>query len=277
MEITTENVLLIGSFVLLISVFSSKAAVINRGVPVLFVFLVLGILFGSNGVVGIEFTDTKHIQFIGVLALIFILFSGGLDTNINDVKPIVGRGLVLSFFGVIITAVAVGTFIYYISEFSFIESMLIASIFSSTDAGAVFGVFRSRNLGVNKKLQSLLEFESGSNDPTAFLLTIVILDLIQKPVVEPLSIAILFLQSLILGIIFGFGFGKLAVILMNKISLSIDGLYFVLALSISILTYAVTDTVNGNGFLAVYIAALVMGNSDFVHKRSTFRFYDGVS
>ena len=277
MEITAENILLLGSFLFILSVFASKTALIKKGVPVLFIFLALGVVAGSNGVVDLEFYSIEDAQFIGVVALIFILFSGGLDTNKADIKPIIGRGLVLSFFGVIITAIVVGVFIYYISDFTLIESMLISSIFSSTDAGAVFGVFRSRNMGINKKLQSTLEFESGSNDPTAFLLSIIIVDLMQKPAVDPVEIALVFLQALVLGLVLGVVFGKLVVELINRINLNIDGLYFVLALAISVLTYAATDFVNGNGFLAVYVGALVMGNSDFVHKRSILKFYDGMS
>lgn len=277
MEITTDNILLLGSLLLIASVFISRSALIKLGVPILFIFLVIGVLAGSNGIVNLYFHNIKDAQFLGIMALIFILFSGGLDTNKDDIKPVLGRGLILSFFGVIVTAFIVGSFIYYISDFTLIESMLIASIFSSTDAGAVFGIFRSQNLGVNKKLQSLLELESGSNDPTAFLLTIIILDLLQKPTIDSLEIALMFLQSLSFGLILGVVFGFVIVKIINKINLAIDGLYFVLSLAMSVLVYAATDLVNGNGFLAVYVSAIIMGNSNFVHKRSILRFYDGMA
>ena len=277
MQITPENILLMGSILLVITIFASRSSLIKFGVPTLFVFLAIGVIAGSNGIINLHFNNVKDAQFIGVVALIFILFSGGLDTNKDDIKPVIGRGLVLSFFGVIITAFVVGLFINYVTNFTLIESMLIASIFSSTDAGAVFGIFRSRNLGVNKKLQSLLELESGSNDPTAFLLTIILLDLVQKPIISAQEIIFIFLQSVLLGALTGIVLGIAAVKTINRIKLSIDGLYFVLALAISVLTYSVADLVNGNGYLAVYIAAIIMGNSDFVHKRSILKFYDGIA
>lgn len=276
MVITYENVLLLGSLLLILSIFTSKTS-FTIGVPTLFIFLLIGVLAGTNGIGNIYFNDPKDAQFIGVIALIIILYSGGLDTKKEDIKPVIGRGLILSFFGVIITAITLGLFINYITKFTLLESFLIASIVSSTDAAAVFGIFKSRNMGINNKIRSLLELESGSNDPTAYLLTVTVLDLIQQPTMNMWDTVFTFMLSLILGIIFGVIFGILTVKTINKICLKIDGLYLVLILALSVLTYTATDYLHGNGYLAVYIAAIILGNSDFVHKRSITKFYDGVS
>lgn len=276
MEMGLENILLFGSILLIISIFTSKTS-FRTGIPTLLIFLFVGILAGEEGIGKIKFNNFEIAQVIANIAFIFILFSGGLDTNKKDIKPILAHGIILSIFGVLITAAVLGTFIYYISDFSILESFLLSSIVSSTDAASVFSIFRSRGLGVPNKIQATLELESGSNDPTAYLLTITFLNALIIPDLSILNAIIFFIKSLLLGILCGIIFGYLTVYIINKINLSIDGLYIVLTIALGFLTFAATHYISGNGFLAVYISALILGNKNFVHKRSIIKSYDGIT
>ena len=166
MTLTIENILLIGSLLLLISVFAGKTSY-KFGVPTLLLFLGIGMLAGSDGIGGIHFDDPRTAQFIGVVSLNFILFSGGLDTSWTAVKPIWREGISLSTAGVILTALILGTFVWLITDFTIYESLLLGSIVSSTDAAAVFSILRAKNLALKTNLRPTLELESGSNDPMA--------------------------------------------------------------------------------------------------------------
>ena len=276
MEISIENFLLFSSLLLIISIITSKSS-FKTGVPTLLIFLLVGILAGEEGIGNIKFSNFRATQFIGNIALIFILFSGGLDTNKKNIVPIAKHGIILSIAGVLITAGVLGAFIYYISEFSIYESLLLASIVSSTDAASVFSIFRSRGLGIPKHTQAILELESGSNDPTAYLLTITFLNLIIEPNLQIADTLLFFVKSLVLGGILGVAFGRLMIYTINKINLEIDGLYPVLTIGLSILAFSVTDYIGGNGYLAVYLSALILGSNDFVHKRSIIRIFDGIT
>src|SRR5690606_10519818 len=171
MDLTIENIVLVGSILLFISIIVGKTSY-KFGVPTLLLFLAIGMLAGSEGIGGIHFNDPKIAQFIGIVSLNFILFSGGLDTNWGTVKPIIREGLVLSTLGVLLTAVSLGTFVWLITDFTVYESMLLGSIVSSTDAAAVFSILRSKSLALKKNIRPTLELESGSNDPMAYVLTI---------------------------------------------------------------------------------------------------------
>src|SRR5690606_12827243 len=177
MNLTIENILLVGSLLLLISIIAGKTSY-KFGVPTLLLFLTIGMLAGSDGIGGIHFNNPKITQFIGIVSLNFILFSGGLDTNWTGVKPILKEGIVLSTLGVLLTATVLGTFVWFITDFTFYESMLLGSIVSSTDAAAVFSILRSKSLGLKTNLRPTLELESGSNDPMAYVLTIAFLSLV---------------------------------------------------------------------------------------------------
>lgn len=177
MNLTIENILLVGSLLLFVSIIVGKTSY-KFGVPTLLLFLTIGMLAGSDGIGGIHFEDPKTAQFIGVVALNFILFSGGLDTNWNAVKPILREGIVLSTLGVLLTALSLGLFVWYVTDFTFYESMLLGSIVSSTDAAAVFSILRSKSLALKTNLRPTLELESGSNDPMAYVLTIAFLSLV---------------------------------------------------------------------------------------------------
>ena len=276
MTITVENILLIGSLLLLVSIIASKTSY-KFGVPTLILFLAIGMLAGSEGIGGIHFDDPKTAQFIGIISLNFILFSGGLDTNWKSVKPILREGLALSTLGVLLTAVSLGTFVWLVTDFTIYESMLLGSIVSSTDAAAVFSILRSKSLALKKKLRPTLELESGSNDPMAYVLTIAFLTLVVNQDKNFVSIIPLFLRQMILGAVAGFVFGWFSKIIINQIRLVFEGLYPVLVITLMFITFSTTGFIGGNGFLAIYICAIYLGNQDLIHKKTILKMYDGMA
>jgi cell volume regulation protein A len=274
--LTAENILLLGSIMLFASIIASKTS-FKFGVPTLILFLIVGMLAGSEGPGKIYFNDAKIAQFMGVVALTFILFSGGLETKLESIKPVLKNGLALSTVGVLITAVSVGVFSSYILNITLMEGMLLGAIVSSTDAAAVFSILRTRNVGLKGNLRPLLEFESGSNDPMAYFLTISFIDLVMQP---DASIAIMipkFLKGMVLGAACGYGGGRLMVYVLNRISLDVAGLYPVLLISLMFFTFSFTDAIGGNGFLAIYGAGIILGNASIIHKKSLIKFFDGIA
>ncbi len=276
MYLTIENILLVGSLLLFVSIIAGKTSY-KFGVPTLLLFLTIGMLAGSEGIGGINFDNPQIAQFIGVVSLNFILFSGGLDTNWTSVKPILREGLVLSTLGVLLAALSLGTFVWFVTDFTIYESMLLGSIVSSTDAAAVFSILRSKNLALKSNLRPTLELESGSNDPMAYVLTIAFLTLVIHQDQSIASIIPLFLQQMILGGVAGFGFGKLSKFIINKIKLDFEGLYPILLIALMFITFSATDFVGGNGFLAIYICAVYLGNQDLIHKKTILKMYDGLA
>jgi cell volume regulation protein A len=276
MLLTIENILLIGSALLFLSIIGGKTSY-KFGVPTLLLFLSIGMLAGSEGLGGIRFNDPQVAQFIGIVALNFILFSGGLDTSWKAVRPILREGIALSTAGVLLTALGVGTFVHFVTDFSWYESMLLGSIVSSTDAAAVFSILRSKSLALKTNLRPTLELESGSNDPMAYVLTIAFLSLVVNQDQSLLSVLPLFLLQMSLGTLAGFGFGRLSKFIVNRIRLDFEGLYPVLMIALMFFTFAATDAIGGNGFLAIYISAVYLGNQDLIHKKTIMRMYDGLA
>ncbi|RYC50305.1 potassium/proton antiporter [Flagellimonas olearia] len=276
MNLTIENILLVGSLLLLLSIFAGKTSY-KFGVPTLLLFLAVGMLAGSDGIGGIQFDDPKIAQFIGIVSLNFILFSGGLDTNWKAVKPILKEGVTLSTLGVLLTALTLGMFVWYITDFTFYESMLLGSIVSSTDAAAVFSILRSKSLALKANLRPTLELESGSNDPMAYVLTIAFLTLVVNQDQSFMSVVPMFLLQMVLGGLGGFAFGRLSKFIINKIKLDFEGLYPVLVIALMFTTFSATDFVGGNGFLAIYICAVYLGNQDLIHKKTILKMYDGLA
>ena len=271
-----ESILLGISILLLLSVLASKASV-KLGIPALVLFLLIGMFAGSEGPGGIEFDSPRLAQSVGVVALIFILFAGGFDTDWASVRPVLWQGVALSTLGVGLTAVLVAWFAVYVINFSLLEGLLLGSIVSSTDAAAVFAVLRSRNVGLKASLKSLLELESGSNDPMAVFLTIGFISLLTNKNASLMDLLPMFALQMPMGMVLGWIMGRASVLVINRFQLEYDGLYPVLSLSLVLLTYGLTDALGGNGFLAIYLAGLIMGNSRFVHKRSLMRFHDGLA
>ena len=262
------GLLLIGSVFL--SRFTSKI-----GIPTLVVFLVIGISLDTSNLISSTVHNYELVQTISIFALIMIMFSGGLDTEVKLMKPIVKPGLSLSTVGVVITAFIIGIVVHLMLGLDLMLSLLLGSIISSTDAAAVFSIFKTQNMKIKNNLDSMLELESGTNDPMAYILVISFIDLITVPNLAISTLVIHFIQSLVLGVIFGFVLGKFFAKILAKIHLAVDGLYPVLLLSTAILSFSVSEFVGGNGFLAVYLAALIIGNSNIKNKESQMSFFEG--
>ena len=274
MTLSSENILLLGSLLLFISIIASKTS-FRFGIPTLILFLIVGMLAGSDGPGGIYFNDPETAQLLGMISLTFILFSGGLDTKWGSIRPVLRNGIALSTVGVLITAVSVGIFSTQLLGIPIKEGMLLGAIVSSTDAAAVFSIIRSKSIGLKGSIRPLLEFESGSNDPMAYFLTVSLIHLIQIEDATIVGLIPKFFIGMALGGLCGYAFGQLMTWIVNHIHLEVEGLYPVLILSLVFFTFSFTDLIGGNAFLAVYISAIVLGNSNFIHKKSLMKFYDG--
>lgn len=274
--ISIELTLLVLAILLLVSILASKVS--DRvGIPALLLFLAVGMLAGSDLIGGIYFDNAFLAQGIGVIALAIILFSGGLDTEWQSLRPVLPAGISLAILGVLITALVVGTAAYFLLEVSLLEGMLLGAIVSSTDAAAVFSVLRSRGVSLKGQLRPLLELESGSNDPMAVFLTISMIELLTNPELSPLQLIPMFFIQMGIGAVAGYGMGRLAQRLINRINLGYEGLYPVLTLSIALLTYGLASVLGGSGFLAVYLAGLTLEKGELLHRRSLLSFFDGMS
>lgn len=274
MNINAGNILLIGSLLLLVGIVAGKTTS-KLGVPILIFFLVIGILAGSESLGGINFSDFGTVQFIGIIALNFILFSGGLDTNWKIIKPVIWRGISLSTIGVLLTASAVGIFVHLVFNFTLAEGLLLGAIVSATDAASVFSILRNKGIGLKGYLRPVLELESGSNDPMAYFLTVALTGIVLHGGADYGDLAYNFFKEFLIGGALGYLMGNVSVWVINNIKLETEGLYPVLTLGLAMLTYSATASVHGNGFLAIYICAIVLGNSNFIHKRSMMQFWDG--
>ena len=282
MIFNAENILLIGSILLFVSIVVSKTGY-RFGIPTLLVFLLVGMLFGSDGL-GLQFHDAGEAQFIGMMALSIILFSGGMDTKYSDIKPVLPQGILLSTFGVLLTTIFTGFFIYWISGFSNVSitmslmtAMLLAATMSSTDSASVFNILRSQSMNLKHNLRPMLELGSGSNDPMAYMLTIVLIQFITSAGMGADDILISFLIQFAVGGTSGFLLGKLAVAIINKIDLKNQSLYPILLLSFIFFTFTMTDLCKGNGYLAVYIAGMMVGNARIVNRKEIATFMSGMT
>jgi potassium/hydrogen antiporter len=271
-----EQFLLIAGILLLASIVASKATG-RLGVPSLLVFLLIGMLAGSEGPGGIYFDDPALTRSLGVGALAFILFSAGLDTNWSYVRPARWGAISLATVGVALTALLVGWIATVLLGFSLLEGFLLGATVSSTDAAAVFAILRSKGVGLRGQIKPLIELESASNDPMAIFLTTAFITLLQSPETSVAALVPMFIRQMIVGALFGYLFGRLSVHIINRINLEYDGLYPVVTIAVVLIIYSATDLVGGNGFLAVFLAGLVLGNDAFIHKRSLLRFHDGLA
>ena len=282
MGLNFDLFILVTSVLLFISLIAGKTGY-KYGVPTLLLFLFIGIISGSGGL-GIQFSSPSVTQYIGVVALNIILFSGGIDTRLSEIKPIAREGVVLATIGVLLTALITGVFVYWLTNnilhsvtFTLLESILLAGVMSSTDSASVFSILRSKNLSMKENLRPLLELESGSNDPMAYMITIVLIQLLNTPEISGWMVILKFMQQLLFGAGAGYLLGKFAVKLINKINLDNDALYSVLMLTIMFFIYGITTQIGGNGYLAVYLGGLIIGNHKIVHRRSTLKFFDGLT
>jgi potassium/hydrogen antiporter len=249
----------------------------NAGIPTLILFIGIGMLSGTDGLGDIYFDNAELVQSVGLIALIYILFAGGLDTNWNIVKPAFKNATLLATLGVLITAFAIGYFTYFFLGFSLLEGMLIGAIISSTDASAVFSIIGSRDVKLKGDIKPLLELESGSNDPMAVFLTIAVTSLITGDESNPVNLMLLFFLQMGVGAIVGLGIGKAILYFLRRFTLSYEGFYPVFILASAALVYGLADLLQGSGFLAVYIAGVMLGTNEFKYKDSIKRFFEGFS
>ena len=273
---SAESAILVFGGLLLVSVLASKASA-RLGVPALLLFLAIGMLAGSDGPGGIVFDYPHAAQGLGVVALAFILFAGGLETGWADFRSVLRESLLLATAGVVITAGLTGWIAIRLVGLPPLEGLLLGAVVSSTDAAAVFGILRSRNTGLGARLGALLEAESGSNDPMAVFLTIGLIELIQNPSASPAALPLLFLRQMLIGAAAGYGAGRLMPVVLNRLRLEAEGLHPVLTVAMVLVLYGGVAWAGGNGFLAVYLAGILLGNSKFLFKRSLVRFHDGLA
>lgn len=282
MFFTAGNILLIGSILLFVSVIVGKTGY-KFGVPALLLFLIVGMIFGSDGL-GLQFHNADEAQFIGMVALSIILFSGGMDTKYSDIRPILSPGIVLSTVGVLLTAMFTGIFIWWISgmswsniSFPIVTSLLLAATMSSTDSASVFAILRSQNINLRHNLRPMLELESGSNDPMAYMLTVVLIQLVQVSNMNCGEIALSFAIQFVVGGAIGYVSGRAAVFMLNKLNIDNQALYPILLLAFVFFTFSITDLIYGNGYLAVYIAGMIVGNSRIKYRKEIVTFMDGLT
>lgn len=263
--------------ILFISVYASKISE-KIGFPMLLVFLILGMFLGSEGIVGIEFDNTLLAQAVGSVSLIFILYSGGLDTHWGHIKPVVVSGVMLATLGVVITAVILAGFIYLMWNVTLLEALLLGSIVSSTDAAAVFMIFRSHQLKLKHNIEPLLELESGSNDPMAIFLTITILQLIVMS--SATSVAEWIVQFVAqfaiggaVGLLCGYTFPKIC----EKLNISQPGLYPLISVAWLFIIFGLSIMLKGNGYLSIYIAGILTNKFAFPYKSHIIAFHDAIA
>lgn len=274
MQTSPEMWILLAGTLLLISIFGSRLAD-WLGVPALLMFLGVGMLAGSDGIGGIYFDNPTLAQFLGNLALVYILFAGGLSTDSRRIRPVLRAGISLSTLGVVLTAILTGLFVQWLLKLSFWEGFLVGAIISSTDTAAVFSVLRSRSVNLRGKLEQMLELEAGSNDPTAVFLTVLALQMLLSPAQTAGEVILRLVLQLGLGVVIGYLGGRMIPLLINRIRLGYEGLYPIVSLALALVIFAGASLVGGNGFLAVYLAGILAGNRTLVHRRSLIRFHDG--
>ena len=277
-DISGENVVLVGALLLFVAVMAGKVAY-RFGAPALLLFLGVGMLFGLNF---ISYRSVEMTQFVGMIALCIILFTGGMDTKFSEIKPIIGPGVVLATAGVVMTAFVLAGFVWLVApwlgiEIPFALALLLASTMSSTDSASVFSILRSKKQGLKQNLRPLLELESGSNDPMAYMMTILLISVVSNTssgVGLGMSV-VFFVVQMVVGALSGYLIGRLAVWTINRIKLANHSLYSVLLLAFIFFSFAFTDLIKGNGYLAVYLSGLVIGNHKLQQKRPLTVFFDG--
>lgn len=283
MIFTAGNILLIGAVLIFCAIMISKTGY-RFGIPTLLLFLLVGMGFGTDGL-GLEFDSAADAQFIGMIALSIILFTGGMDTKLRDIKPVMAQGMILSTVGVLLTTLLTGGFIFLLSGYSsmniempVLTCLLLAATMSSTDSASVFNLLRSQKMNLKENLKPMLELESGSNDPMAYMLTIALIQVIASG--SGFNMGLLakdLLVQFFVGGVTGYAFGRFAVWLINKVNLSNSSLYPILLLSLVFITFTITDMLHGNGYLAVYILGVVVGNARLVFRKEINTFMNGLT
>ncbi len=269
------NLLVLGVLVMFATLSSRLGA--RMGVPLLVIFVAIGMLAGSEGPGGIAFSDYNLAHAIGTCALILILFDGGLQTTVASIRRTAAPAGVLSTLGVVTTAGLVGLGAAYLLDVPLAQGLLLGSIVGSTDAAAVFATVRSSGLHLRPRLASTLEIESGSNDPMAVLMTVGCLEAILGTVGGPGEMALFLVQQLAVGGLFGWGVGRVAVVVINRAALPAAGLYPMISLATALVSFGAAAVSGGSGFLAVYVTGILLGNHRLVFQRGVRLFHDGLA
>lgn len=271
-----EALLVLVGGMMMASIFANRLSDI-LGIPGLLLFIGIGMLAGNDGIVGIRFSNAEATNQFCLAALAFILFAGGMETRWSDVRPIVLRGSILATLGVILTAFFLFVTTYYILQLSFEVALLLSVIVSSTDAPAVFMIMKNQPQQLHGNLRSLLEFESGSNDPMAVLLSVMAVRILQSSHLHWYSVAEMLILQLGLGVIMGLLFGKASAWVLKKYRMGNFGLYTVFGVALVLLCFGLTQMIRGSGFLAVYICGMVLRNSVFLYRQNLVEFHDSIA
>ncbi|EMI41590.1 potassium/proton antiporter [Rhodopirellula sp. SWK7] len=274
--LSIETLILITGILLLLGIASNKFSS-RMGVPVLFVFLVVGMLAGSEGIGGIEFEDYSIAYGIGTVALCLILFDGGVRTPYNSIRSAWKPASVLATIGVFITAVVTGLAASWILGLTVLQGLLLGSIVGSTDASVVFSVLRGGGVHIRPRLANTLEVESGSNDPMAIFLTIGLIQVLTGEVPMGAGLILLFLNQIVVGTIVGLLVGWVGSWTLKHIRLEAAGLYPVMATALGLFSFGFAAAFGGSGFLAVYLTGIVIGNRRPVFHRGILLFHDAVA
>ncbi len=279
---STELIIFTAASLLLVSLLLSRTG-FKFGLPALLIFLLVGMLFGTDGL-GIQFNNTEQANFIGTLSLCVILFSGGMDTRWKEIKPVLGQGIVLSTMGVLLTTILVGLFIWWVTpqlyngrSFGLMLSLLLAATMSSTDSASVFNLLSTQKMNLKHRLRPILEFESGSNDPMAYLLTIVLIQAISEGTFDVATLGFKLVVQFSLGLLFGYAMGKAIVWSINRVNLQNGSHNALILISTVIITFALINSMGGNGFLSVYLAGIMVGNARITRRREIASFMDGMT
>ena len=268
--------LLITSIVIFLCILLNRVS--NRiGIPALLAFIVLGMLFGSDGIMKIDFDNYAFAEQICSTALIFIMFYGGFGTNWQRAKAVAVKSVLLSTIGVIITCFLTGLFCHFALNMSWEISFLLGALISSTDAASVFSILRSKKLNLKYNTASLLEVESGSNDPCSYMLTTIMLGMISGGKISAGAITYTVFAQIIYGVAIGALMAGITIFVLKKFQVTTEGFDTILVFAFVLLAYAVPSAVGGNGYLSAYLFGIVLGNADLDNKKSLVHFFDGVT
>lgn len=271
-----DQIILYGSLLVLLGILSRKFSA-RFGLPALVLFMLVGMLAGSEGIGGIAFDNYQIAHGIGTLALVVILFDGGLRTPTQALRMVWKPSVLMATIGVFVTALVTGLAASWILGLTLLQGLLLGSIVASTDAPAVFSILRSKGVRLNERLAATLEIESGSNDPMAIFLTVGLIEVLLGERTLGLGLLTFFIQQFGIGVLVGYLVGRISASLINRINLDAAGLYPVLVLTIGFITYGLTASLGGSGYMAVYVAGIVLGNSGLVFQRGTLLFHDGMA
>lgn len=245
------------------------------GMPALIMFMFIGMVFGSDGVFKISFDDFSIAENACSIALVFIMFYGGFNTKWSAAKPVAKKAIILSTMGVVVTAGITTVLCCVILKMSFEESFLIGAVLSCTDAASVFAILRKKKLNLKDGTASILEVESGSNDPISYMLTIIAIGFFQSS--GSFNIAVLVLQQIIVGILIGLVMSFISIKITNKTDIVSDGLDTIFMIAMVLTCFGISTILGGNSYLSIYIYGIIIGNSKLTNKQTLIHFFDGIT